>query len=178
MRLEALLPILSQMQVKVDTYTRASQVYIACPLAPWTHKNGVDHSKGMSICIRPLSNSPCRCWNTKCNFTGTIHSLAYEYSKLSGCNVEVSDRIYSAHDVLAYFEDKPQDDSWIKGLEPLQEPYRFLTPELSVRFGVQWHSRDKRVVFPVMDFFGETMVGCSTGNLTRTAFLWRVQWIA
>lgn len=159
MRLEAIIPILSQMQVKIDTYTRASQVYIACPLAPWTHKNKVDNSKGMSVCIRPLSTSPCRCWNTSCDFKGTIQSLAHKYSQLSGVNVEVGDRTYSANDVLEYFEDKPQDNSWIQGLVPLEEPYRFLTPELSAKFGVQWHSKDKRVVFPVMDYLGETMIG-------------------
>lgn len=160
MNIHTVAKVLRQMDIKVvDVRTRASQLYIPCPLAPWTHPNRKDHSNGFSISIRPLDNSPCRCWNGKCGFAGNIFSLAKQFSILSGNRIDVSDLGFTIEDVLCSFDEPVVDDEWKEGLVPFNGTYRFLTPELSHRFGVMYHSKHHRIVFPIYNKTGTELIG-------------------
>lgn len=160
MNVHTVAKVLRRMGVQnVDTRTRSTQLYIQCPLAPWTHKSGKDSSNGFSISLRPLDNSPCRCWNEKCAFKGNLYSLAKRFSMLSQTTVDTSDLEFTPEDVISSFDVYVVDDKWKQGLVALQEPYRFLTPELAQKFGVLYHNEHHRVVFPIIDRTTNELIG-------------------
>lgn len=160
MNVHTVAKVLRQMGVKqVDTRTKSTQLYIPCPLAPWTHNSGKDSSNGFSISLRPLDNSPCRCWNEKCAFRGNIFSLSKRYSMLSNTIIDTSDLEFTAEDVISSFDVVIVDEKWKQGLVALQHEYRFLTPELATKFGVLYHEQHHRVVFPIIDRTTGELVG-------------------
>lgn len=151
--------VLRQMGISVDTHTRAKNVYIACPLARWTHSSGVDTSGGFSISVDFANKSPCRCWNNKCGFSGNIYTLCKEFTRLSGQFIDLPNGDVDPNDVLEFLSEKTIDDSWKEYIEPYTMPYRFLTEDDVARYEIMYHTQHKRIVFPVFDIFHDELLG-------------------
>ena len=140
---------------------RQDNIYVSCPLAPWTHQNGYDKSKGFSIKVNPFGASPCYCWNPACGFKGTLFQLIMEHEKHSNCFNQSARDVYNIHssldptDVLSFLnESTPQeaeklDISLLDEYPPFREPWRGLRRSTLKAWDVRYDKRRNRVLFPV-----------------------------
>jgi len=76
MDLDAVAHVCDQLNLRCgrerQTAKRGPQVSIACPLAPWTHKDSTDHNMSCSVSLDPDGPSYVRCFSWNCDFKGSF----------------------------------------------------------------------------------------------------------
>jgi 5S rRNA maturation endonuclease (ribonuclease M5) len=86
-----------------ETAGRGPQVSIACPLAPWTHKDDTDHNMSCSVSLDEDGPSYVRCFSWNCDFKGSFLFLIQRV-----INKTVKPELYA--DLLKYVQLHDKDD--------------------------------------------------------------------
>ena len=160
-------------------------IYISCPLAPYTHKSGVDNSKGFSIKVDPMNRSPCYCW--ACGFRGTIYTLIKTIEEYSGRRY--TSLLYEVkryeqpdmEDILFALSEpnKPKerylDEGLLEGFDKLDFEWRGLSQKTVDAFGLLYDKEKRRVVLPIRDV-NNRLVGASGRALFNCKMRWYNYW--
>lgn len=135
-------------------------IYIPCPLAPWNHSKGHDHSRGFSIKVDPFGRSPCYCWNTECGFKGNLLQLILAYERVSNDKQKGAIKTYNQcstidlGDIETLLEDDEEecaavDPKILEQYAPFRTPWRGLTASTLEKWDVRFDETRNRILFPV-----------------------------
>lgn len=151
----------------------AGWLHIACPFAPWKHRNGIDRSRGFAIKVEDhgISAFKCPACHTHGRISGIIRGVAH-FRKLDYDEIAAeADQYDMLGNTLPAFDDQfapepdpePLDEALFQGLfEPIadhKEARRFMVGRRVSRatcekLSIEFDPDKRRVIFPVRDGLG------------------------
>lgn len=137
---------------------RDTWVNSECPFAFWTHDEGVSHRNSFGISIGETSYFHC----FSCQKSGDIRSLPSVLFLLSGKDWTNLRKFIYEHEKIKLIKDndldieppKPIDENIFNEFEPLPS-YRGLTQKTITEWGLKYDKKNKRVIIPIRDKFGQ-----------------------
>lgn len=148
-----------------------------CPMAPWTHKNGIDNRPSFGVRVVPNGMSYCHCFS--CNYGGQLHDLILDLKEKYGNESKESLDLRAALQLIADEEDSTGSEAfefddelnanavdhefpewWLDSFPPvagfpaamLYLKSRAVTKEVARCLDLRWDGMQKRVCFPVRDY--------------------------
>lgn len=171
------------------TQTISGWVMGNCPFAPYRHANGTDRSGDFGIKIEDDGTSFINCF--ACKPKGSIASLCFQLSHLRnepelreyGKKIE-QDELVGGSFEFGEWEDDEDEDNSSQTLRPTKFPderdffsryasvlaypaatrylaRRGIRPTTALALGLRYHVGERRILFPVYDYWTGRFAGCS-----------------
>ena len=177
---------------KKPSYSGGENVYVHCPLAPYTHKGGVDNRPSMSVRPNDSGYSPAFCWSPNCLFKGHLKALVeelseYDFSLYKEFFIDLfhkyEKRDYNSFidnfsvnlDSLFEVKEKVYSKDLLDQYKPLTYSWRGLSQDTISEFDLRVDESEQRVLFPVFNS-EHNLVGASGRTLINSRIKYKNYW--